>query len=341
MRVAGAEDREWFYAAATRAAKATTFFDVISPEPHPAELELDVPSPEPPSIDHQLAAIARRDGGKRLAVDTATPLALRQMNKRELRAERDRVAALLHDAPPDRTRLLAHTTEQRQHAEQRLTDATALKEGARDRVAELGQGARRLLRRRELAEARDHHTLAHTAAQLARQQADRAADRQRQARRAQQEHVAWHERHPDLVNADRARGRVAWRGRVDQRAIELERPGWLRELGRYPPPSRASGLAAGCQPGRAVRGALGIIDPDRALGPEPRHLDLEQRRHHRAAHQAIERLHEQQRTMRERRRDRHERTHADQPRTRPSRADQPRLARADERQRGGREREAG
>ena len=208
VRVAGAEDRQWFYVAATRAAKATTFFDVISPEPRPLELELDVPSPEPRSIDHQLAAIARRDGGKRLAVDTATPLALRQMSKRELRAERDRVAALLRDAPPDRSRLLAHTTEQRQRAEQGLTDATAREEAARDQVAELGQGAGRLLRRRELAEARDHHTLAHTAAQLARQQADRAADRQRQARRAQQEHLAWHERHPDLLSADRARPRA-------------------------------------------------------------------------------------------------------------------------------------
>jgi hypothetical protein len=45
--------------------------------------------------------------------------------------------------------------------------------------------------------------------------------------------------------------------------------------------------------------------------------------------------------MREPRRDRHERAHADQPRTQPSRTDQPRLARADERQPGGREREAG
>jgi hypothetical protein len=68
---------------------------------------------------------------------------------------------------------------------------------------------------------------------------------------------------------------------------------------------------------------------------------LEQRRHHRAAHQAIERLHERQRTMRERRRDRHERAHPDQPRNRPGPAEQPRSARADERQRGGREREAG
>jgi hypothetical protein len=325
--------------AATRAAKATTFFDVISPEPRPLELELDVPSPKPRSIDHQLAAIARRDGAKRLAVDTATPLALRQMSKQKLRAERDRVAALLRDAPPNRTRLLAHTTEQRQHAEQGLTDTTAREEAARDRVAELGQGAGRLLRRRELAEARDHHTLAHTAAQLARQQADRAADRQRQARRAHQEHLAWHERHPDLLSADRARTReLAWRGRVDQRAIELERPGWLRELGE--PPATIKGQRAWRQAVSRIqqyRERYQIIDPDRALGPEPRHLDLEQRRHHRAAHQAIER----QRTMRERRRDRHERAHADQSRTRPSRADQPRSARTDERQRGGREREAG
>jgi hypothetical protein len=49
-----------------------------------------------------------------------------------------------------------------------------------------------------------------------------------------------------------------------------------------------------------------ITDPDRPLGPEPRHADLEQRRHHRVAQQAIERLHERQRTLREQRLDRHE-----------------------------------
>jgi hypothetical protein len=343
VRVAGTEDREWFYVAATRAAKQTTFFDVISPEPRAVELELDVPSLEPRSIDHQLAAIARRDGGKQLAVDTAAPLALRQMSKRELRAERDRVAALLRDAPPDRSRLLKHTTEQRRHAEQGLADATVREESARDRVAGLGQGAGRLLRRRELAGACNHHALAQAAAQLARQQADRAADRQRQARRAQQEHLAWRERHPDLLSGDRARAReLAWRGRVDRRAIELERPGWLSELGE--PPATVKGQRAWRQAVDRVvqyRERYGIIDPDRALGPEPRRVDLEQRRHRRAAHQAIERLHERQRTMRERRRDWHERAHADQPRTRPSRADQPRSARANERQRGGREREAG
>jgi conjugative relaxase-like TrwC/TraI family protein len=342
VRVAGAEDREWFYVAATRAATATTFFDVVSPEPRAVELELDVPSPEPRSMDHQLAAIARRDGGKHLAVDTAAPLALRQMSKRELRAERDRVAALLRDAPPDRTRLLAHTTEQRRHAEQGLADATAREEGARDRVAELGQGAGRLLRRRELAEARDHHALAQTAAQLARQQADRAADRERQARRAQQEHLAWHERHPDLLSADRAHAReLAWRGRVELRAVELERPGWLRELGELP--ATVKGQRAWRQAVARVvqyRERYQTIDPDRALGLEPRHMDLEQRQHRHVARQLIERLHKRQLTEREQRRGRDERSHPDQP-SRSNRADRSRSARVDQRQYGGREREAG
>ncbi len=310
VRVAGAEDREWFYVAASRGARQTTFFDVVAPEPRPVELELDVPSPEPRSIEEQLVAIGRRDGSKRLAVDAAeaAPLHLRAMSKHELRAERDRVATLLRDAPPDRARLLAHTTEQRQHAEQGLADATAREAAARQRLAELGGGAGRLLRRRDLGEARDRLALAHTARTLARQQADRAADRE-------------------------------WRGRVDVRAVELERPGWLRELGELPATvkgQRAWRHAVGRI--EQYRERYGITDSERALGPEPRHADLEQRRHHRAARDAVERFQARQRAEREQRLDRHERAHAEQPLTRPTRV---RSARADERERGGREREAG
>jgi conjugative relaxase-like TrwC/TraI family protein len=343
VRVAGAEDHPWLYVAATRAAKETTFFDVVSPEPRPTELELDVPSPEPHHLDQQLTAIGRRDGGKHLAVDTgaAAPLALRGMSKRELRSERDRVAALLREAPPDRSRLVARTAEQRQQAEQGLAEATARVDAAQGRVAELGQGAGRLLRRRELTEARDRLALAETAAKLARQQADRAADRERQARRVQQEHQAWRERHADLLAGDRARAReLAWRGRVDARVAELARPGWLRELGELPTTVKGQ---------RAMQHALaqieqyreryGITDPERALGSEPRHAALEQRRHHRAAHQAIERLQARQRAERQQRLDRRERAHTDQPLTRSTRADRPRPLQAHER--GGREREAG
>ncbi len=58
-----------------------------------------------------------------------------------------------------------------------MADAIAAVEAAQQRVAEVGEGARRLLRRRELTEARNRRALAETARALARQQADRAADR--------------------------------------------------------------------------------------------------------------------------------------------------------------------
>jgi len=345
VRVAGAEDHPWLYVAATRAAKETTFFDVVSPEPRPTELELDVPSPEPRHLDQQLAAIGRRDGSKHLAVDTgaAAPLALRAMSKQELRAERDRVAKLLAEAPPDRSRLVARTTEQRQHTEQGLADAAAREQAALRRLAELGQGPGRLLRRRELVEARDRLALAATAQTLAHQQADRAADRERQARRVQQEHQAWRERYADQLAGDRARAReLAWRGRVDARAVELERPGWLRELGEAP--ATVKGQRALRQTVARVeqyRERYGITDPQRALGPEPRGADLEQRRHHRVAQQAIERLQARQRAERQQRLDRHEHAHPDRSHTTSTRADRARSARVDERERGGREREAG
>jgi hypothetical protein len=344
VRVAGVEDHQWLYVAATRAAKETTFFDVVAPEPRPVELELDVPTPEPRRLEEQLTAIGRRDGSKQLAVDmgAAAPLALRAMSKHELRAERDRVAALLREAPPDRARLLARTAEQRQHAEQGLTDATAAVDAAQRRVAELGQGPGRLLRRRELAAARDRLALAQTARTLARQQADRAADRERVARRAQQEHQAWRERHADLLAGDRARAREqAWRGRVDVRAVELERPGWLRELGEVP--ATVKGQRAWRQTLARVeqyRERYRITDPQCALGPESRHGDLEQRRHHRIVREAVERFQARQRAERQQRLDRRERADADQPLTRPTRGDRAHSPRVDERERG-REREAG
>jgi conjugative relaxase-like TrwC/TraI family protein len=343
VRVAGAEDHQWLYVAATRGARQTTFFDVVSPEPRPVELELDVPKVERRSIEDHLVTVGRRDGSQQLAVDTAAPLALRGMSKRELRAERDRVARLLREAPPDRARLVAHTAEQRQHAEQGLAEATAREQAARRRLAELGQGGGRLLRRRELAEARDRLGRDHTAAKLARQQADRAADRERVARRAQQEHQAWRERHADLLSADLAHAQeLAWRGRVEARAVELERPGWLRELGELP--ATVKGQRAWRQTVAHIeqyRERYGITDPDRALGPEPRHADLEQRRHHRVAHQAVDRFQARQRAERQHRLDRRERAHADQPLTRPTRGDRARSPRVDEPDRGGREREAG
>jgi conjugative relaxase-like TrwC/TraI family protein len=340
VRVAGMEDREWFYVGATRAARATHFYDVVSPEPRPAELELDVPPARPPSIAARLAGVAGRDGSKHLALDAGAsgPLALRGMTKQQLRAERDCAARHLRDAPPDRSRLLAHTAERRQRAEQELAGATTRVDAARGRLAGLGQGAGRLLRRRELTEARDRLAQAETTQQLARRQANRAADREREARRAQQQHQAWRERHAPLLSADQARAReLAWRGRVGTRAAELERPGWLRELGG--PPATVKGRRAWRQAVARIeqyRERYAITDPDRALGPEPRSRDLEQRRHHRAASQAIERSHQRQRAEREQPSDHRQRAH---PNRRDVRAIQSHPARTDER--AGHERQIG
>jgi FtsZ-binding cell division protein ZapB len=211
-------------------------------------------------------------------------------------------------------------------------------DAARGRLAELGQGAGRLLRRQELAEARDQLAQAEAAAQLAQRKADRAADRAREARHAQQQHQAWQERHATLLGADQARAReLAWRRRVGTRAAELEQPSWLREFGE--PPATVKGQRGWQQAIARVeqyRERYGITDPDRALGPEPRSRNLEQRRHHRAASLAIERFHERQRAERERRTEHRERAHTNR---RHVRAIGTQPARTDER--AGHERQIG
>ena len=209
--------------------RARSSWSWTSPAPNPAASTTSWP-PSPP------------DGGKRLAVDTATPPALRQMSKRELRAERDRVAA--RSATPHLTAAGCWRT--------RPTSASSLSRvGRRDRPGgsgprpggRAGPGAGRLLRRRELTEARDHYTLAHTAAQLACQQADRAADRQRQP--AAPSRSTWHGTSgtPTCSAPTGACPRARLARRADQRAIELEQPAWLGELGE--PPATVKGTSGG------------------------------------------------------------------------------------------------
>jgi hypothetical protein len=132
-----------------------------------------------------------------------------------------------------------------------------------------------------------------------------------------------------MLSAEGARAReLAWRGRVGTRAVELERPSWLRELGE--PPATVKGQRAWRQAVDRIeqyRERYAISDPERVLGPEPRSRDLEQRRHHRAAGQAIERINERQRAEHERRADHRERAdtnrrHGRAIRTHPARTDE-------------------
>jgi conjugative relaxase-like TrwC/TraI family protein len=335
VRVTGAEDANWLHVQASRAKQETRLYAVVAPEARTPEL--DAPDHPARTVDAQLAAGLRRDGSQELALDTTGRLDLSQMTTQELRAERTRLTTLLRDAPPDRSRQLAHTIRLREQAEQGMAEATTKADAARQRVAEQGGGAGRLLHRREISQAREQLALAETAQRLARQQADRAADRERAARRAQQLRDGWLERHPAADAEDRELTRVlAWRGRVHAKAAELERPAWTRELGE--PPQSVRGRKAWRQTHALLsdyRQRYGITDPERALGPEPRRLDLEQRQARRTTRQAIERLHERQRAHRE------QRAHPDRPLTRPTLADRPPSSRVDHRERGGRERDAG
>jgi conjugative relaxase-like TrwC/TraI family protein len=341
VRVTGAEDGNWLRVQASRARQETRLYAVISPEAR--TLELDVPDHPAQGVEAQLAAGLRRDGSQQLATDTPSRLGLARMSTHQLRAERDRLATLLREAPPDRSRLVAHTTGQCQDAEQGLGDALAAADAARRRLVELGGGAGRLLHRREFTQAREQLALADTAAKLARQQADRAADREREARQAQQRRQGWLERHPDIITQERELTRVlAWRGRVGAKAAELERPGWTRELGE--PPRSVRGRRVWRQTHALLsdyRQCYGITDPERALGPEPRRLDLAQRQARREARQALDRLQAKQRTERQQRLDQRERDPTDRPLTSPARPDRARSSRLDEHERGGREREAG
>jgi hypothetical protein len=159
---------------------------------------------------------------------------VRRWSTRELRAERDRLAALRAECPPDRSRELRLAAQRAAEAEQARQQARADHQAAGKQVAAL---AGSWLRRRELAVARDRLVLAEHAVATTTGQADQAAERLGVLRRAQQRHLGWMEAHDEELRLhERAVAREdAWRRRVDQRALALDPPGWLlAELGPVP-----------------------------------------------------------------------------------------------------------
>jgi conjugative relaxase-like TrwC/TraI family protein len=291
VHLTGRENSNWLYVQLSRAKQATTIYTQVGPEPATSEVD-DLPERELPDGYQQLAQAISRDGSQQLAVDSTARLDLRRLPTKELRAERDRLARLLAQAPKDQTRRLTSATRRRQDAEQTLVDATTKRQAAAARVAELGRLGG-LGHRRELAAARQLHRLAETAEQLARRQADRAGTAELAARRAQQQRAGWLETHPDVAQQWRQVTReLAWQQRARQVAAEAQRPAWQeRTLG--PLPEGVRGRRAWRQAAAqlvAYRDRYGITDPQQALGPEPKGGDLEQRRAWRACRTAVERL---------------------------------------------------
>jgi conjugative relaxase-like TrwC/TraI family protein len=230
----GAEDMQGGYVQLTRSTDRTDLYLTVGPEPLGPDEERPHPSREARAPEELLARVLTRDGSKTLATDTPDVPDVRRLSTRELRAERDRLAELRAQCPPDRSRELRLATRRAAEAEQARQQARADHHNASGHVAAL---AGSWLRRRDLAAARDRLVLAAQGLRTTTGQADQAAERLGTLRRAHQRHLGWMEAHDvELRIQERAVVREdAWRRRVDQRALTLDPPGWLlAELGPVP-----------------------------------------------------------------------------------------------------------
>jgi conjugative relaxase-like TrwC/TraI family protein len=230
----GAEDMQGGYVQLTRSTQRTDLYLTVGPEPLGPDDERPYPAREGRAPEELLARVLSRDGSKTLATDTPDVVDVRRWSTRELRAERDRLAALRAACPPDRSRELQLATRRAAEAEQARQRARAGHQATAEQVAAL-EGSWR--HRRDLGAARQRLVLAEHALRTTTGQADQAAERLGMLRRAQQRHQGWIEAHDEELRVqERAVAREdAWRRRVDQRAVALDPPGWLlAELGPVP-----------------------------------------------------------------------------------------------------------
>jgi conjugative relaxase-like TrwC/TraI family protein len=283
VRLTGTEDVNWLYVQLSRARQDTRLYAVVGPEPHGAG-ELDLPDREQPDAYVQLAQALSRTGGQTLAIDTPSSLDLRRLSTAELRAERDRLRRQLDQAPRDRSWELARATAHRQHAE----EALAAHQQSADRQP---PGMLRWPRRG------DQPTGMRGGLAVATQQANRAHDRERELRQHQQRRDGWLGANAHLGSQYRQVVRtLAWQRRATGLAVEQKCPSYvLQALGPVPESTRGKRAwrhaAAELE---QYRRSYQVIDPHRALGPEPR--DPAQRADRQRARTAIDRLHDKQRS---------------------------------------------
>jgi conjugative relaxase-like TrwC/TraI family protein len=102
----GAEDMQGGYVQLTRSTDRTDMYMTVGPEPLGPDDERPHPTREARAPEELLARVLTRDGSKTLATDTPDLLDVRRLSTAKLRAERDRLAALRAQCPPDRSREL-------------------------------------------------------------------------------------------------------------------------------------------------------------------------------------------------------------------------------------------
>jgi conjugative relaxase-like TrwC/TraI family protein len=232
----GKEDMQGFYVQVSRSIERTDLYLTVGPEPLGLEEAHPHPHGERLEPEQLLCRVMTRDGSKTLAADTPLGVDVRRLSTRQLRQQRDELAALRASCPPDRALQLAR-------ASQRASELEAARQAAQldhqAAIAALAQVQGRWHRRQQAA-ARDRVTLAEHVLTTVTGQAKQAAERVGVLRRAGQERAGWLEQHHDLPVLERANTReLAWRQRVDARAIALQQPGWLVEaLGPMPAADR-------------------------------------------------------------------------------------------------------
>jgi conjugative relaxase-like TrwC/TraI family protein len=139
----GAEDMQGGYVQLTRSTQRTDLYLTVGPEPLGPDDERPHPSREPQAPEELLARVLARDGSKTLATDTLDVPDVRRLSTRELRAERDRLARLRAECPPDRSRELRLATQRAREAEQVCQQARADQQAAAEQVAALAGTWRR------------------------------------------------------------------------------------------------------------------------------------------------------------------------------------------------------
>jgi hypothetical protein len=230
----GMEDMQGGYVQLTRSTDRTDLYLTVGPEPLGPDEERPHPAREARAPEELLARVLTRDGSKTLASDIPDLPDMRRWSTAELRTERDRLAKLRAECPPDRSRELRLAAQRASEAEQARQQARADHQAASEHVAAL---AGSWLRRRDLQAATERLVLAEYALQTTTGQADQAAERMRVLRRAQQRHLGWMEAHDEKLRVQEhaVMREAAWRRRVDQRALALDPPAWLlAELGPVP-----------------------------------------------------------------------------------------------------------
>ena len=229
----GAEDMQGFYVQLTRGKERTDMYLTVGPEPLGDQDGHGHPRGEPVEPERLLGRVMTRDGSKTLASDTPTLLDVRRWSTKRLREERDQLAALRAECPPDRSRELRLARQRAAELDAARRAATTEREAATEGLAAVGGS---VWHRREAAAARERLTLAEHSVRTVTRQADQAAERAGLLRRAEQARAGWHEQHADLSQRERIVAReLAWRHRVDARAVALDPPTWLlAELGPVP-----------------------------------------------------------------------------------------------------------